>query len=131
MRRSKWTALHDRFRIKQSVEDVVFCCVDSIASRSAIWKHLESRTSFWADGRMMGEVMRILTASDSESRAAYGQTLFAPSEAQTGTCTSRSTIYTANIAAALMVHQFTRWLRGFPLDSDISLNLLSSELSVS
>ena len=121
----------DRFRIKQSVEDVVFCCVDSIASRSAIWKHLESRTSFWADGRMMGEVMRILTASDSESRTAYGQTLFAPSEAQTGTCTSRSTIYTANIAAALMVHQFTRWLRGFPLDSDMSLNLLSSELSVS
>ena len=121
----------DRFRIKQSVEDVVFCCVDSIASRSAIWKHLKSRTSFWADGRMMGQVMRILTASDSESCRAYGQTLFAPSEAQTGTCTSRSTIYTANIAAALMVHQFTRWLRGFPLDSDLSLNLLSSELSVS
>ena len=59
----------DRFRIRQSTADVVFCCVDSIASRSAIWKHLETRTNFWADGRMMGEVMRILTASDSESRA--------------------------------------------------------------
>ena len=77
---------------------------------------------------MMGEVMRILTASDSESRASYSQTLFSPSEAQTGSCTSRSTIYTANIAAALMVHQFTRWLRRLPLDSDLSLNLLSSEL---
>jgi sulfur carrier protein ThiS adenylyltransferase len=88
------------------------------------------RTSFWADGRMMGEVMRILTAADSESRKSYGRTLFFPSEAQTGSCTARSTIYTANIAAALMVHQFTRWVRQMPLDADISFNLLSSELTV-
>ena len=80
---------------------------------------------------MLGEVMRILTASDEPSRIAYDDTLFASSEAQSGTCTSRSTIYTANIAAALMVHFFTRWLRGLPLDNDQCLNLLSSELTVS
>ena len=121
----------DRFRVRQSINDVVICCVDSITSRSAIWNHLKSRTEFWADARMLGEVMRILTASDTESRLAYGRTLFAQSEAQAGTCTSRSTIYTANISAALMVHQFTRWIRGLPLDKDVSLNLLSSELVVS
>ena len=49
-------------------------------------------------------------------------------EAQVGACTSRSTIYTASIAAGLMVHQFVRWLRGQPVDPDLSLNLLASEL---
>ena len=120
----------DRFRIRQSVNESVFCCVDSISSRTAIWNHLKRRVDFWADARMLGEVMRILTASDCESRGLYGKSLFLQSEAQTGSCTARSTIYAANIAAALMVHQFTRWLRQLPLDKDLSLNLLSSELSV-
>ena len=105
----KVEAVQDRFRTRQSLGRAVFCCVDSIKSRAAIWRHLERRSEFWADGRMMGEVMRILTASCVDSRESYGSTLFLPSEAQTGSCTSRSTIYTANIAAALMVHQFTRW----------------------
>lgn len=74
--------------------------------------------------------MRILTVADDASRDTYTDSLFSPAEAQTGTCTTRSTIYTANVAAALMVHQFTRWIRGMPLDHDLSLNLLSSELRV-
>ena len=126
----KVETVEDRFRIRQSLHGVVFCCVDSIASRTAIWKHLKTRTEFWADGRMLGEVMRILIAIDSETRRSYDQTLFTQSEAQTGSCTSRSTIYTANIAAGLMVHQFTRWLRKLPVDCDLSFNLLSSEISV-
>lgn len=126
----KVDAIYDRFRIRQPHHEAVFCCVDSISARAAIWKHFQSRTTFWADGRMLGEVMRILTAVDDQSRVAYGRSLFAPAEAQLGSCTSRSTIYTANIAAALMVHQFTRWIRGLPLDTDLSLNLLSSELTV-
>ena len=121
--------LHDRFRIRQPIDDVVLSCVDSISARTAIWNHLSSRTQFWADGRMLGEVMRILIATDQPSRDSYTKSLFDQSEAQTGSCTSRSTIYTASIAAGLMVHQFTRWLRNIPIDNDLVLNLLSSELS--
>ncbi len=54
----------------------------------------------------------------------------AAAEAQQGSCTSRSTIYAASIAAGLMVHQFTRWLRDLPVDRDFSLNLLASELAI-
>ena len=120
----------DRFRRRIQTKQAVFCCVDSIQTRSLIWDHLKSLTQFWADARMLGEVMRVLTAADAESRLAYGETLFAQSEAQTGSCTSRSTIYSAGIAAGLLVHQYTRWHRGLPLDDDSSLNLLSSELVV-
>jgi sulfur carrier protein ThiS adenylyltransferase len=43
-------------------------------------------------------------------------------------CTTRGVIYTAAIAAGLMVHQFARWLRGLPVDPDLFINLLASEL---
>lgn len=61
----------------------------------------------------------------------YSRTLFRQAEAQTGSCTSRSTIYAATIAAGLMLHQFTRWLRCIPVEPDTLLNLLSQELTIS
>lgn len=114
----------DRFRPQFALQPVLFCCVDSIASRTAIWRSARDRTEFWCDGRMLGEVLRILTATDAASKAAYADTLFAPGEAEQGSCTSRGVIYTAAIAAGLALHQFTRWLRGIPSDPDLCLNLL-------
>ena len=79
---------------------------------------------------MLGETIRILTAVEVPTRDRYQETLFPQQEAQTGRCTSKSTIYAASIAAGLMLHQFTRWLRSIPVDFDVTLNLLSSELTV-
>ena len=47
----------------------------------------------------------------------------------TVSCTTRSTIYTASIAAGSMLHQFTRWVLGIITDPDLRLNLLASELT--
>jgi sulfur carrier protein ThiS adenylyltransferase len=79
---------------------------------------------------MLGEVLRVLAVADSLGRDHYPTTLFAQSEAQSGRCTARSTIYAASITAGLMVHQFTRWLRGLAVDRDTSLNLLAGEWCV-
>jgi molybdopterin-synthase adenylyltransferase len=79
---------------------------------------------------MLGEVARILTVAGAAGHEHYAGTLFPQSEAQAGTCTSRSTIYCASIAAGLMLHQFTRWLRDVPVDPDLSLNLLASDIGV-
>ncbi|MDP6719127.1 MAG: ThiF family adenylyltransferase, partial [Pirellulaceae bacterium] len=106
------------------------CCVDSISARAAIWRSVANRCQFWVDGRMLGETIRILAASDADTFGRYADTLFAPADAQTGSCTSRSTIYAASIAAGLMIHQFTRWLRGLPVDGDTTLNLLAGECTV-
>lgn len=124
-------AVADRYRARQSLYDAVFCCVDSISTRAAIWRHVCHRARFWADGRMLGEVLHVLAVSDEPGRRAYGQTLFPQAEAQRGSCTSRSTIYAAAIAAALMVHQYTRWLRTIPVDFETTANLLAGEWSVS
>ena len=120
--------VEDRYRPKLDVGEAVFCCVDSIAVRAAIWRSLGRRVPFWADGRMLGETIRVLAVADQSGRDHYPTTLFAASEAQPGRCTARSTIYAASIAAGLMVHQFVRSLRGQPLDCDMTLNLLAGEL---
>jgi sulfur carrier protein ThiS adenylyltransferase len=123
------TLIEDRCRPQHKLGDAVFCCVDSIDARSAIWRTAGRRCRYWSDGRMLGEVMRILTVAEDQGRAHYPTTLFQQAEAQTGSCTSRRVIYTAAIAAGLMLHQFTRWLRELPVDPDLSLNLLASELA--
>lgn len=120
----------DRYRPEHGTSEVMFCCVDTISARKAIWRAVRDQCTFWCDGRMLGEVARILTVVGSAGHEHYASTLFPQAEAQAGACTSRSTIYCASIAAGLMLHHFTRWLRGVPVDSDVALNLLASELSV-
>lgn len=120
----------DRFRPSQALGSCVFCAVDSISTRAAIWRSVETRCSFWADGRMLGETVRVLAATAEHGRRHYATTLFAQSEAQVGRCTSRSTIYAASLAAALMIHEFTRYLRGIPPDVDATFDLLAGEYVV-
>jgi sulfur carrier protein ThiS adenylyltransferase len=122
--------VEDRFRLRQSVGEVVFCCVDSIEVRAAVWKALNNRARLFVDGRMLGETIRVLVADGALGSRHYPTTLFAASDAQPGRCTARSTIYAANIAAGMMVHQFVRWLRRQPVDPDLTFNLLASELMV-
>lgn len=122
--------LSERFRRRQGIGNVLFCCVDSIATRRLIWEATRDRVQFFADGRMNAEAIRVLAVADTGSGAHYPTTLFGANEAYSGACTARSTIFTANIAAGLMLHQFTRWLRRLAVDADLTLNLLASELTV-
>ena len=125
------TTIPDRYRPDLETGEALFCCVDTITARSAIWRSAQHRHQFWSDARMRGEVLRILTATHPTSQQHYPTTLFPQPESQPGPCTAKSTLYTANIAAGLMLHQFTRWLRDFPTDSDMTLNLLANELTES
>lgn len=112
-----------------SARPVVFCCVDSIATRQLIWEAVRGRAAFWSDGRMSAEVVRVLASDRPAADPYYPTTLFAPERAHAGACTAKSTVYTASIAAGLMLGQLTRWLRGMAVDRDLTLNLLSAELT--
>jgi sulfur carrier protein ThiS adenylyltransferase len=109
---------------------VVFACVDAIGTRRAVWEAVRSRAAFFVDGRMAAEVLRVLAVDSPATDAYYATTLFGAGEAYAGSCTARSTIYSASIAAGLMVGQFTKWLRDLLVDADLTLNLLSMELAV-
>ena len=118
----------DRYRPKLSVGDAVFCCVDSIDARAAIWRSVEKRVRFWADGRMLSDTIRILVAADEATRKHYPTSLFPEREAHVGSCRAMNTFDTAQIAAGLMIHQFRRWLRGMKVDQVVTFNVLASEL---
>ena len=112
---------------------VVFCCVDSIETRRLVWESVRPHAALFVDGRMSAEVIRVLASDDPGSGAqdaSYSATLFRADQAYAGPCTARSTIYTASIAAGLMLSAFTRWLRGMAVEPDLTLNLLAGELSV-
>jgi len=121
----------ERFRRSMEIGDIIFCCVDAIDARRLIWNAVRDTARFFADGRMSAEVLRVLVACDEPSRQHYPGTLFAAEEAYAGSCTAKTTIYCANIAAGMMLSAFTRWLRGLPVEPDVSLNLLAAELSAS
>ncbi len=120
----------DRYKRTMDAGNCVFICVDSIETRKHLWNALGSKVNFFVDGRMSAEVLRVITACDSKSREYYPQTLFTAAEAHAGPCTAKTTIYCANIAAGFMLAQFTKYLRLLPMDSDIQVNLLASEINV-
>ena len=126
----------ERFR-KSVVRDwprnrvhAVFSCVDSMDSRKLIWEGVQRSAGFVCDGRMAAEVIRVLASGHPAGDARYPRTLFPGRDAYQGSCTAKSTIYSANVAAGLMLGQFARWLRGLPIIPDQTLNLLAAELTV-
>ena len=123
-------AVPERFRRSMEIGNIVFCCVDRIDVRRLIWEAVKERVNLYGVGRMSAEILRVLTACDFESRKHYPTTLFNADEAFVGPCTAKTTIYCANIAAGLMIAQFTKYLRQLPVDCDIQLNLLANELNV-
>ena len=122
--------LKERYRKSMRIGNVLFCCVDAIDTRKFVWEAVNNKVQFFADGRMSAEVVRVLAAADEASRDHYPTTLFTAEESFRGACTAKSTIFTANIAAGLMLEQFSRWLRKMPVEPDVTLNLLSMELAV-
>jgi sulfur carrier protein ThiS adenylyltransferase len=130
------TAVAERFRrssAQRLVSDrklVVMACVDAITTRKLLWEVVRHQAAFFLDGRMSAEVVRVLAIERPATDSVYATTLFEANQAYAGSCTAKATIYTASVAAGLMVGQFTRWLRHLPVDLDVTLNLLSMELSV-
>jgi sulfur carrier protein ThiS adenylyltransferase len=122
--------INERFKRTTKIGNILFCCVDKIETRRLIWESVKDKVNFFCDGRMTAEVLRVITACDYNSRNYYPTTLFEQSQAFVGTCTAKTTIYCANIAAGFMLSQFTKYLRGFPVEPDIQINLLANELAV-
>ena len=98
----------DRYRPRIPLGGAVFCCVDAIATRAAIWRSARDCSRFWADGRMLGEVIRVLAAANCQEREHLARRCF-PRVMAARQLYAHSTVYAANIAAGLMVHQFTRY----------------------
>ena len=47
--------VEDRYRPRLDIGQAVFCCVDSIEARAAIWRSAQRHCRFWCDGRMLAK----------------------------------------------------------------------------
>lgn len=112
-------------------ETIIMACVDSMAARKEIFEAEAEHFNFFCDGRMGAEICRIMTADSANkvSMDCYAKSLYTDKAALSEPCTAKSTCYCANIAAGLMVAQFSQWLRGIPIfNPQIILNILSAEI---
>ena len=119
-----------KYRPKHPRHEVIFCCVDSITDRKAIARTCHKKeTSLFVDARMTSETFQVFTVYDHENGwGAYDDTCFPQEEAYEGSCTAKSTIYCASIAAGMMVAQFTQWLRGMEPAFKVECSILAGEM---
>lgn len=132
----------DRYRPKFNSE-VMFCCVDNMDIRKTIWERGGNVALFYADGRMRGETVRVLSVTsdpklDPKSEDAmfnksladyYPTQLFEQAQAETGRCTEPGVVYGAAVTASYMAHQFARWLRSVQVEKDFLFNMSSGDIS--
>lgn len=110
-------------RCADGFETSVFCCVDSISARRRVWESVRDHCYFFVDGRVGGETVRVITGG-----VHYEDTLFDESEAFVGSCTAKMTGYLAAVTAGLMLAQWSKHLRQLPLDPDLTLDVLGTDL---
>jgi sulfur carrier protein ThiS adenylyltransferase len=131
-RDTEYCGVCDRFRRKYipDMGKCIFCCVDSIEIRKLIWECAKGNVDFFCDGRMLAEYIRVLAIGSAEDEPHYEASLHPKEETIQGSCTSEGVIYGAAIAAGMMSHQFTRWLRGHAVNREVMLNLPAGEMTV-
>lgn len=123
-------AYGEKFPVKEveGAWDVVFLCVDDMEARKAI---AQARPAIlMVDARVLGEMMEVL-AWRSENRERYEKTLFSNGEAHPMRCTSKMTLYSASVAAGVMLSRLASWVRGEACDGRWAWSLTGMEFTES
>lgn len=114
-------AICEEFRSAHDVGQSVFCCVGSDEARLSIRRAVGNRAGFWGEGYMVGDRVRVCVASSDRARQRLSSE-FAPKALQRRTDPPHGRIYAASLGAALLCHQYTRYLRDLPLCSDATFD---------
>jgi len=119
--------VNGRYTNDIDTHDIVFSCVDKMDARSFIHTNVRTDCKLFIDGRMAAEAMRVISAYNEETHDYYRTTLFSDLEATPIRCTAKTTIYSSNIIAGIMIGQLTKWMREVDLHCDIQYNLLTDK----
>lgn len=107
---------------------IVFSCVDSIDTRARILRDFViSKWALLIDGRMSSESFRSFLV-EKEDIEEYSKTLFPAKDAYREGCTSRATIYCANMAAAVMCVQMKQYVMGQDLRKQVHFDILGLDI---
>ena len=130
----KWRGVCKPYKPKLVDSEVIFLAVDNIETRKAIYEAEKQKgvCKFLVDARMAAEHCSVFGVwfDDELTTKHYETTFFSSGEAFPQRCTSKTTIYCANVAAGLMVAEFAKYLRGTMTQVESGLNIYSGDYEV-
>lgn len=112
------------------LEDVVFCCVDSMTARREIFDRFQgdALSELFIEARMGAENFQVRTVRSREEGDRWLADWFPQEEAKELPCTARATLYNSAVCAGVMVASFMQWLRA-PIGPPYLVNGNLSSLS--
>ena len=114
----------------QDLNGVVFSGVDSMGQREIIWKSIKNNpnVSIYIDGRMGGEVARILTINpcDPVDIEFYESTLCKDEDSQDLPCTARAIIYNVFTIASIICNKVKKHVKKETYFKDLIIDLKTS-----
>ena len=127
------TEMVEKITLEGDDRVMIISCVDKMSVRRQIWEAYKAKfegteRALFVDSRMAAETARVLAVRGAEEKDYYEKTIFSDDDGLQQSCTSKSTIYCANIAAGMVVSQFTRWLRGMFPERDVLFNILATSV---
>lgn len=108
----------ERFGEHDVTDKYVFCCVDCMEARKAIFAaSAEKAARLFIESRMGAEggIVHAFEPKDTEACRAWERSWYPSDKAVQERCSERTTLYGATMVACLMVAQFARFLGGRPL----------------
>jgi molybdopterin-synthase adenylyltransferase len=129
------TVVNDRFRPKH-FEAInakypvtgVFNCVDSLALRFTFFKFLNKKFPDLPifDARIGGEMIRVVSVTDEDSRKYYPQTITPDADAYSNGCHIPMIKHSATMGACHIVQQYMAAISGKPVYTDRFFSLLGN-----
>lgn len=116
-------------RFTASNADILAVCVDSMATRKAIYEQLQPH-QFIAEGRMGGELARIYAVDNTTPSEKYLAQLYSDEDAEPTPCGSRALAYNTQLTASLMASNIRKRLTGDPVPFEIVFDIKNLGLSV-
>lgn len=121
------TLINEKYAKELELNPIVFSCVDCMDTRQLIYNNIKDKVELFIDTRMAAETCRIITLT-KDSKYDYKDTLFDPEDGVPESCTARSTIYCAYMAAAHAIRQYSIWLRGITPAFDFMHDLYGNSI---
>jgi len=115
--------------LSQTLSKNVWVCPDNMTVRKMVYQKWKSHPdrNFLIDGRMGSLGMQIVTMTKTQDN--YIDYWFEDNTIIDEPCTMKHTIFTANIAAGIMLSQFFLVLQKYPYYQSISYELISQILT--
>lgn len=115
-----------------TVGEIVISCVDSMATRQAIWQHVkkQSDVGLYLEARMGAEMCRIYSLNPNYNTLWYNDMLYTDDHALPLPCTARATIYTGNLIASFLTYQVKRYAKSQALSGEIIFDFVTNTFIV-